>query len=158
LLNRVVSMVQRYRGGTIPEPGAIGPLEEDLQRIAEETRQRVPVALDAWEIGSALGIIWNFVRRTNQYLEQSEPWKLARKPEEQERLNTVLYSAAEATRLLAIFLAPYIPSSSNRILAQLGLGTVSEGAWVREGRWGSRPLTKVVPGPLLFPRIEANVP
>jgi methionyl-tRNA synthetase len=69
----------------------------------------------------------------------------------------VLYSAAEATRLLAIFLAPYIPSSSNRILAQLGLDTVSEGAWVREGRWGSRPLTKIVPGPLLFPRIEATL-
>src|SRR5437763_1934808 len=157
LLNRVVSMIQRYRGGTIPEPGVGGPLEEDLQRVAEETRQRAPVALEAWETGGALGIIWNFVRRTNQYLEQSEPWKLARKPEEQERLNTVLYSAAEATRLLAIFLAPYIPSSSNRILAQLGLSTVSEGAWAREGRWGSRPLTKVVPGPLLFPRIETTL-
>ena len=79
------------------------------------------------------------------------------KPDEQERLNTVLYSAAEATRLLAVLLLPYIPSSSNRILAQLGLYTVSEAAWVREGQWGSRPLTKVVPGPLLFPRIEANV-
>jgi methionyl-tRNA synthetase len=111
-----------------------------------------------WEIGGSLGIIWNFVRRANQYLEQSEPWKLARKPDAQERLNTVLYSAAEATRLLAIFLAPFIPSSSSRILAQLGLGAVGEGAWVREGQWGSRPLTKVVPGPLLFPRIEADVP
>jgi methionyl-tRNA synthetase len=158
LLNRVVSMIQRYRGGIIPEPGPAGPLEEDLQRIAEETRQRAPAALEAWEIGGALGIIWNFVRRANQYLEQSEPWKLARKPDAQERLNTVLYSAAEATRLLAMFLAPFIPSSSNRMLAQLGLGSVGEGAWVREGRWGSPPLTKVVPGPLLFPRIEADVP
>jgi len=153
LLNRVVAMTLRYRDGVIPTPGPAGSLEEDLQRISEETRQRAAVALNAWEIGAALSIIWNFVRHTNQYIEQSEPWRLARRAGQEQRLSTVLYSAAEALRLLAIFLAPYIPSASNGILQQLGQEAVANGAWVGAGTWGSRLLTHVAAGPLLFPRI-----
>src|SRR5256714_7813336 len=94
LLNRVVMMTNRYRGGSIPTPGPYGELEQDLQRVAAETRSRAEAALEAWEIGNALSIIWGLVRRTNQYIEQSEPWQLARQAEKQERLDTVLYSAA----------------------------------------------------------------
>jgi methionyl-tRNA synthetase len=154
LLNRVVSMVKRYRGGAIPQPGASGELEQTLQRIAQETQQQAATALESWEIGNALALTWNFVRHVNQYIEHSEPWKLARQPEKAEQLDTVLYCAAEATRLLAILLAPYIPSACNRIMEQLGLEAVSVGAWEREGGRGSRPLTRVVPGPLLFPRLD----
>jgi len=154
LLNRAVTMVNRYRNGAIPAPGPASDLEEDLQSVATGTRQRAEKALEAWEIGNALQSIWSFVRRTNQYLEQSEPWQLARRPEKGAQLDTVLYSAAEAMRLLAIFLSPFIPGASDRILSQLGLGAVGASAWVREGPWGSRPLSRVVAGPLLFPRIE----
>lgn len=154
LLNRVVTMVNRYRNGAIPAPGPASDLEEDLQSVAAGTRQRAEKALEAWEIGNALQSIWSFVRRTNQYLEQSEPWQLARLPEKGAQLDTALYSAAEAMRLLAIFLSPFIPGASDRILSQLGLGAVGASAWVREGTWGSRPLSRVVAGPLLFPRIE----
>ena len=156
LLNRVVTMVNRYRGGTIPTPGPGGELEEDLQRVAIETRERVEVELGAWEIGNALRSVWNFVRRTNQYLEQSKPWILAREPEKEVQLNTVLYAAAETMRLLAIYLAPFIPNASDRIVSQLGLEPISPGVWISKGSWGSVPLTTVVAGPLLFPRIEAS--
>ena len=154
LLNRVVSMVKRYRSSTIPTPGSIGSLEEEVQHLAEETRQRAAAALEAWDIGGALGIIWAFVRRTNQYIEQSEPWKLARSPEGAEQLNTVLYTVAEALRLQALLLSPYIPTAADGILAQLGLEPVDEDAWIHRATWGSEPLTHVVSGPLLFPRIE----
>ena len=156
LLNRVVTMVNRYRGGTIPGPGAIGELEEDLQKVAIESCEHAEQDLEAWEIGNALQSIWNFVRRTNQYLEQSKPWLLAHQPEKEEQLNTVLFSAAEAMRLLSIYLAPFIPDASDRIRSQLGLETVKPSAWVHEATWGSVPLEKVVPGPLLFPRIEIS--
>ena len=153
LLNRVVLMIQRYRGGNIPTAKGNSVLEEDLQRVASEVRQTAVTALEAWDIGNALNVTWNLVRRTNQYIEQCEPWKLARQTEQQGRLDTVLYSAAEAIRISAILLAPYIPTSSNRILAQLGLEAVREGAWV-DGVWGSCTLTKVVRENVLFPRIE----
>jgi methionyl-tRNA synthetase len=154
LLNRVVTMVNRYRGGTILTPGPVGELEKDLQRVAIETREHAEKELGAWEIGNALRSVWNFVRRTNQYLEQSKPWMLAHEPEKEAQLNTVLYAAAEALRLLAIYLAPFIPNASDRIVSQLGLKPISPGAWMSEGAWGSVPLTTVVAGPLLFPRIE----
>ncbi len=156
LLNRVVTMVQRYRGGTLPLPGDTGEREVELQRVVLETRERAAALLETWEIGNALNVIWNLVRRTNQYLEHSEPWKLARQPEQSGHLDTVLYSAAEATRLLAIFLAPYLPSTSNRILEQLGLPAIEAGAWEYKGLWGSDRLQHVVPGALLFPRIDAS--
>jgi methionyl-tRNA synthetase len=156
LLNRVVTMTNRYRAGSIPPPGPNGALEEDLQRVAAETRSRAEAALEAWEIGNALNIIWGLVRRANQYIEQSEPWQLTRQPDKQEQLDTVLYSAAEAVRLLAIYLAPFMPSASNRILSQLGLEPVDEAAWVRQGTWGSRPLAHVAKGPQLFPRIDVE--
>src|SRR6266436_4779162 len=158
LLNRVVTMIQRYRGGIIPPPGPVGALEEELQYLAEETRRRAAVALDAWEIGGALGIIWSLVRRTKQYIEQSEPWRLARQAEKKELLDTVLSSAAEALRLLAIFLAPYIPSACDRIRGQLSLEPVDVGAWIHEGRWGAGTLARVSAGPLLFPRIDVSTP
>ena len=156
LLNRVVAMVHRYREGIIPEPGTIGEREKDLQRVAIESREQEEQDLEAWEIGNALQSIWNFVRRTNQYLEQSKPWILARQPEREEELNTVLFSAVEALRLLSIYLAPFIPDASNRIRSQLGLEPIKSSAWVHETTWGSVPLSKVVPGSLLFPRIEGS--
>ena len=156
LLNRVVAMVDRYREGIIPEPGTIGEREKDLQRVAIKSREQEEQDLEAWEIGNALQSIWNFVRRTNQYLEQSKPWLLARQPEKEEELNTVLFSAVEALRLLSIYLAPFIPDASDRIKSQLGLEPVKSSSWVHETTWGSVPLSKVVPGSLLFPRIEGS--
>src|SRR6266581_1354120 len=154
LLNRVVSMINRYRGGAVPAAGSIGELEEELQQAAEETRLQAGAALERWDIGGALSIIWGFVRRTNQYIERSEPWHLARQAGQERRLDTVLSTAAEATRLLALLLAPFIPSASNSILSQLGLAPVEHAAWLQQGTWGSGSFTKVNAGSLLFPRRE----
>ncbi|MBO0793451.1 MAG: methionine--tRNA ligase, partial [Ktedonobacteraceae bacterium] len=156
LLNRVVTMIQRYRQGVVPRAGTFNELDEELRQLAEETRLRAGAALEAWEIGAAFTATWNFVRRTNQYLEQNAPWKLARQPEQAERLDTVLYVAAEATRLLAILLSPYIPAACERILAQLGLDPVQHGAWEREARWGSVEMERVAQDGVLFPRLDPS--
>jgi methionyl-tRNA synthetase len=71
-------------------------------------------------------------------------------------LDTVLWAAAEATRLSALLLAPFIPGSADRMMAQLGLGPVSSGAWERDGGWGSVSYTDVQPAGPLFPRIEVE--
>jgi methionyl-tRNA synthetase len=156
LLNRVVSMIKRYRQGTVPAsaPDAVGTWELEVQALTSVTRQRAEQALDNWEIAQAQATIWQLVRRINQYIEQNAPWKVAKDPEKAQQLDTVLYHAAEATRIIAILLAPFIPTSSNRILEQLGLGPVQVGAWEEHSNWGSVPLTQIVPGALLFPRID----
>lgn len=154
LLYRVANMLQRYRQGIIPPAGTPDVLEIDLQGVAVEAREGVEKGLENWEIGRALESVWSLVRRTNQYLEQSEPWRLARDPGQQERLNTVLNSAAEALRLLGIYLAPFLPEASARILAQLGQPAPQAGDWESIGFWGAMPLLNISETHVLFPRFE----
>ena len=154
LLHRLLSMVQRYRHGIIPQPGPLGELERDVQRVAIEARQEAECALEHWEIGRALEHIWSLVKRANQYLEQSAPWRLARQAEEQQRLDTVLSTTAEALRLLAVYLAPFLPTTSEKILSQLGLEALSADAWKSEGVWGAIPFGAIGEQAVLFPRYE----
>lgn len=154
LLNRVVAMIGRYRNGEVPIPEGPGALEDDLRRVAEDARDRAAAQLDAWDLDDALESIWSLVRRANQYLEERQPWKLARQPAAASLLDTALWSAAEATRLAAILLAPYIPTTADRIMAQLGLPSIPDGAWTRDAEWGTTTFTRVNPAGPLFPRIE----
>ncbi|HEY8447291.1 MAG TPA: methionine--tRNA ligase [Thermomicrobiales bacterium] len=154
LLNRVVAMINRYRGGTVPQPGEPGDLEAELQRIAAEARDGAAKQIEAWDLNGALETIWTLVRRANQYLEERQPWQLAKQPDAASLLDTTLWSAAEATRIAGILLAPYIPATSDRIMAQLGLEPVAPGAWVRDATWGAARYDRVHPAGPLFPRIE----
>lgn len=154
LLNRVVSMVKRYRHGKIPQPGVFGEREQDVQRVANEARQGMEQALERWELGHAIESVWGLVKRTNQYLEQSEPWKLARQAEMSTHLDTVLYVAVEALRLLALYLAPFLPIASASMQAQLGLEALKDGVWESASVWGAVPLRVLGEREILFPRIE----
>lgn len=154
LLNRVLNMLTRYRQGVIPRANDLGALELDLQRVAAEARQDAEKALRNWEIGRSIESIWSLVKRANQYLEQSEPWKLARDPAQSKRLDSVLFSAAEALRLLAIYLAPFVPVASAEMLSQLGLPVSKPGDWDRLGTWGAVPLCSIGETRVLFPRFE----
>lgn len=136
LLHRVASMLERYCQGQIPQPGVLSDLEEDVQRVAEETRQEIEQALEHWEIARALESIWSLVRRVNRYLEHNAPWRLAMQVR-QERLDTILATAAEALRLLALYLAPFIPTASARMLSQLGQPALQPGDWHTLGTWGA---------------------
>jgi methionyl-tRNA synthetase len=156
LLNRVVSMIKRYRQGVVPSANTPGALELELQLAATEARQGAEQALASWEIGRSIESIWGLVRRANQYLEQSEPWRLARDPEQQARLDTVLASAAEALRLLAVYLAPFIPTTSAKMLAQLGLPACQPGDWDKLGTWNATPLCVLGEVSILFPRFEGE--
>jgi methionyl-tRNA synthetase len=153
LLNRVVAMISRYRGGAIPVPGQPSQLEADLQRTAEDAQLAAAAALDRWAIDEALRQIWEFVRRANRYIEETKPWVLAKRGDGA-ALDRTLAAAAESVRLIALLLAPYIPGTADRIMTQLGLSQIEPGDLARFGAWGSRPLTRVEPGPTLFPRRE----
>jgi len=157
LLNRVVAMIGRYRDGQVPQVADSAPpgdLENDLRRVADESRAHAATLIERWELDTAIQALWTLVRRANQYLEERQPWKIAKDPAAQLTLNTVLWSAAEATRLIALSLAPFLPSTADRILAQLGLPPTAPGDARNHGEWGSQPFTAVVPAPPLFPKIE----
>ncbi|HEX2035674.1 MAG TPA: methionine--tRNA ligase [Chloroflexota bacterium] len=163
LLNRTVSMIGRYFQRAVPDASAeAGEREADVQRIALAAGEATAAGLERWDFDGALDGTWQLVRRANQYIDECEPWKLARDPDQRPRLGTVLYHAAESLRLLALYLAPFIPGASAKMQAQLGLPPLTAGAWDAERgqlRWGLLPAGTLVEAPQpIFPRIEAPTP
>jgi methionyl-tRNA synthetase len=154
LLNRVVSMIGRYRSGKVPVPSQPGDLEAELRVVAERSRTIAETEIEAWDLDDALDGIWQLVRRINQYLEERQPWRLAKNPEQQGLLDITLWSAAEGTRIAAILLAPYMPATAQRIMEQLGLPELEDGDWRKRGGWGADTFATVGSPQPLFPRIE----
>ena len=162
LLNRTVSMIRRWRGAVIPSPGPAEATEVALRSLVAALPERIGVALDDFDFRAALGAIWELVVAANRYVDETAPWTLAKRASGGEaaaarRLDTVLWTLAECLRLLALLLDPFLPDTSGRILAQLGLvGMVEE--WGEAVRWGGLvsggTVGEAVP---IFPRMDPAV-
>ncbi|HLZ09742.1 MAG TPA: class I tRNA ligase family protein, partial [Chloroflexota bacterium] len=151
LLNRTVSMINRYYAGVIPAPTAEHALDVELRLLATDLPNTVDRALANLEFVAAGDAIRAVVSRANRYIEENAPWKLAKT--DRDRLATVMYTLAETERLIAVVISPFMPVAAEKILDQLGTpGQVSHS-------WGTTgPGTTVVEVPTpLFPRIEAGV-
>ena len=157
LLNRTVTMIGRYCDGRLPAgtTSAAGERETAVRHAAETALRDATAALDGWEFGRALDAIWQLVRRGNQYIDESQPWRLARDPAQRAELDTVLATSAESLRFQATLLGPFMPGTADRMLAQLGLDGIAPGAW-RDLRWQPDGSGRPVPGGSpLFPRLSA---
>jgi methionyl-tRNA synthetase len=163
LAERVVTMVERYLGGVVPEPPRAGESDDDADRalidsfdkaLAETRRAVADLAPH-----EAMKAAWAFVRKTNAYVEQVSPWALAREPDARRRLEVVLYLLVDALRLIALLLSPAIPRASQRLWERLGLeGDVAAGTLPDDGRWGLLPAgVRMASGEPLFPRLDEAV-
>ncbi len=163
LLNRTVSMIGRYRGGIVPTPGPPTALDSDLIALAAGLPARVAAAMGDYDPQSSLAAIWELVKSANQYVELNQPWTLAKTAkggdaEADTRLDSVLYNLAEALRLLAVHLTPFLPATATALAAQLGLNDAPALPYAAATRWGGLPPgTTVGPAQPLFPRLEAKV-
>jgi methionyl-tRNA synthetase len=150
LASRSLAMIARYRDGTVPEAAADSELAGELSGVDE----RVAEKLDASDVSGALEEIWTAVRRLNRYVQDEEPWKLAKDEGAAERLDTVLYSLAEGLRFVSVLVSPYMPDSAARLLAALGQEDLSYEAASFGARGGGAQTGELAP---LFPRIEPAV-
>jgi methionyl-tRNA synthetase len=116
LASRTLAMIRRYRDGAVPEADLDDELSGDLEGLPE----RVCDLLDRADLTAALEEIWQRVRRLNRYVEEQAPWKLAGDPERAGDLDVALRSLAEGLRTVTVLLAPYLPDTSQRLLAALG--------------------------------------
>ncbi len=150
LLNRVTSMLGRYRDGVVPaDGGADADLAADVAAAASSLREN----LDRLDISRALEDVWRVVQGLNRLVEQRAPWALAKDPARAGELDQTLFSLAEGLRVVAILLWPVIPSSSERILAALGQDPARVG--LDAAAWGAgAPGATVEPAGPLFPRVE----
>jgi methionyl-tRNA synthetase len=159
LASRVAAMVVRYCGGALPAPGQQGPAEQAVQEAALRAASEADAAVLALDFAGGLGAVWGLVDRLNGYLTEQAPWQLAKDDAQRERLETVLWTAAEGLRVLAVLLNAFMPKASAALWESLGaqasLGALADQAVVDSGRWGQLPAgSAVTKGAVLFPRLE----
>jgi len=148
LASRVLAMVERYRAGVVP---AGVPVDAVLAEDFEGALPRFRELLDRAELSQALEEAWKLVRRLNRYVEETRPWELAKDEADPERLDEVLYNLIEGLRVTTLMLVPFLPRTSERLLAALG----EESLELSE--LGSRPGGQAVERvPQLFPKIETE--
>ena len=146
LANRTLSMIGRYRDGTVPESDVDPELATDFKGALTRVRE----LLDGAELTQALEEIWRLVRRLNQYVEETRPWDLSKQESESERLDQVLYSLAEGLRATTLLLHAYMPETTAKLLEAIG----EPGRELAEfgSRGGGQRIESLPP---LFPKLDA---
>ena len=156
LLSRTVAMISKYRAGRIPAPGAaVGDAEvrELAARVIDSHRKN----FDDYNFSRALENVWELISRVNKYIVENEPWAIAERPSESKKLDSVLFHAAEALRLIAALVAPVIPKTAQSLWEQLGLEGKVSSVRLTDLRWSDQLVAKNIrSGPSLFPRLDAK--
>ena len=120
LVNRTISMNNKYFGGVISNPGVNEPVDDDLKAVALAMHEKVDAKMEKLRVADAITEVFTLLRRCNKYIDETEPWKLAKDETKQDRLATVLYNLMEGIRMAAVALAACLPDTSARILDMLG--------------------------------------
>lgn len=156
LLHRTVSMIEKYHGGVVTHKEGTEAVDKEFIALVNETVAGYSDAMDHMELNQAIKDVWNLIGRANKYIDETAPWILAKDPAQSERLQAVMYNLAEALRIIAILIAPFVPVTAPKIYEQLGLGN-PESFFMADAVWGKLATgTKVQKGEPLFPRIEVT--
>ena len=119
LVNRTISMSNKYFGGIVADKGAAEAVDEDLKATVLDAVKKVEAKMEQLRVADAMTEIFNIFRRSNKYIDETTPWALAKDEEKKDRLSTVLYNLTEAITIGASLLEPFMPETSGKILTQL---------------------------------------
>ncbi|MCM3398022.1 methionine--tRNA ligase [Oceanobacillus profundus] len=158
LLNRTVAMINKYFDGEVPAlDGNVTTFDEDLKATAEKTIADYQEEMENMQFSSALSHVWTLISRANKYIDETEPWKLAKEADKQSELSSVMAHLAESLRVSAILLQPFLTHAPKEIFAQLGIHDDAAGdfATVHFGHFPGN--TKVIAkGTPIFPRLDID--
>ena len=126
LVNRTVSMTNKYFGGTVTDKGAAEEVDADLKAVMENTPKAVDEKMDGLRVADAITEIFNLFKRCNKYIDETMPWALAKDEAKKDRLETVLWNLIQGISAGARLLESFMPSTSKKILDQLGDGHVTD--------------------------------
>ena len=155
LVNRTISMSNKYFDGEVNNKKVAEPVDQELIDYALDTRIRVSNAMDKLRVADAMTEIFNLFKRCNKYIDETMPWALAKEEDKKDRLATVLYNLVESIIIGATLLEPYMPETSEKILAQLNAPKRKVNDLVRFG--GYKSGTKVTDKPeILFARLDLD--
>ena len=121
LVSRSLAMTNKYFNGTVKYHGAISDVDKDLEALSIETRNNLVKHMDMFKTGDAIEDVMKFLRRANKYVDETEPWALAKDETRREQLENVLYHLLESIKESALMLEPFMPSTSKKIYKFLNL-------------------------------------
>jgi methionyl-tRNA synthetase len=154
LLNRSISMAQKYRSGVLAISSYDDEINQALRQTVADAVPRYLEKMQTWQIHQGIEEIWKVVFQANQFVDLTAPFKLAKDPEQAARLDSVLYHLAESLLHVSVLLSPIIPKACEQMRAQIGW-VMPEGFTVADLHWGllkeGHQLHQPVP---LFPRLE----
>ena len=119
LVNRTISMVEKYFDGSVPQNKEINEIDNELINLALETPKIVTQHMEELKVASAIDDIFELLRRCNKYIDETMPWSLAKEEKNRARLGTVLYNLLESIRIASVLLSAFLPDTSNKIFHQL---------------------------------------
>lgn len=156
LLSRSLQMIEKFRGGELPQSFKSEDIDKEIEDLANKTVKEMETFMDRFAFDEALKALWTFISRSNKYIDETQPWKLG-KEGEIERLDAVLRTLWESLRLSAVLAAPFMPETSARIWEQLGLtGSPLDGGRASWTWCGTESPVTVKKGSILFPRIDID--
>ena len=155
LVNRTISMSNKYFDGVVRNGGVAEPVDEELKALALETPGLVEEKMEKLRVADAISAVFNLFKRCNKYIDETAPWALAKDPANAERLATVLYNLVESICIGATLLKSFLPRTADKIFAQLNAKERSEEELKTYGLYVSG--TKVTETPeILFARLDAK--
>lgn len=158
LLNRTVAMINKYFDGVIPEyVKDATDFDAGLVQLVKKTKLKVETAMEDMEFSVALSAIWQLVSRTNKYIDETQPWVLAKSDDSRNQLGSVLYHLGESLRHISIFIQPFMTSTPKKIWDQLAISD-EQTKWDSMDHFGVlQSGVKVAKGEPIFPRLEVEV-
>ncbi|MGR3218990.1 MAG: methionine--tRNA ligase [Candidatus Anammoxibacter sp.] len=155
LLHRTLSMTEKYFKGEIPNADANSEQDNILATDLILLDNQVDRHMNNAQFSLTLESIWQYIKQANKYVEDSKPWVLAKDETRKDELAKIIYNLNESLRLIAVFISPFMPNTSDNIYKQLGIKE-NETEMKRSTKWGLlKPGIKVQKGEPLFPRLES---
>jgi methionyl-tRNA synthetase len=156
LVSRSVAMIIKYFNGVVPEPKTSAPVDEELQQAARQAYKEAGEKLEKLDFANYMIATFRLIARANKYIDETEPWTLAKDESQRDRLGTVMYNLMECIRISLILVAPAMPTLMERANQQVAVFEDTQAVeWEQAGIWGRlTPGRTVKKEAALFPRID----
>lgn len=155
LVSRTVGMIDKYFGGKLPADREATEFDASLMETAKAVALKTEELLDKMLFSDALAEIWTLIRRANKYVDETQPWILAKDEEQKTKLANSLYNLAEAIRIVSVLIQPFMPNTPKLIWEQLGINDDALKVWDSAKVWGALPAeVTITKGNVIFPRID----
>ena len=156
LLNRTIGMQKKYFDSKVVLNEATDTFDAEIKALWEEVLVNVEKRMNEYQFSEALKEIWKFISRMNKYIDECEPWKLAKDEDSKDRLSTVMYNLVEGLYKIAALISPFMPDTAQKMLNQLGLEVDAEKMKLEDVKaWGAYPVGgKLNAAEPIFPRVE----